>query len=303
MSDQNFSRPGAVDLSGLASSAPAGGAPAGGSYAVEVTEASFETIAQQSVRHPVVLLLTTVGDAGSAGVLRDLTELVNAAEGRMLLGVIDVAASPRIAQALGVQAVPTAIALIGGQMAPLFQGTRDRADISAVLDQVLQIAVANGLTGRATPQAAMPGNGEAADDEPALDPRFAAADEALQAGDFDRAVEEFDKLLKANPRDSEALAGRAQAALLVRTTELDPAALAVADANPDDIDAQFAAADVELITGEAEAAFTRLVGLVSRTTGDDRERVRVRLVELFDTVDPADPAVKKGRRALSMALF
>ncbi|MGI5950661.1 MAG: tetratricopeptide repeat protein [Brooklawnia sp.] len=303
-SDQNFSRPGAVDLSGLSVAAPGAGAATSGGYVIQVDEASFESVAQQSVRYPVVLLLTSGGDAGSAGVQRDLTELVNAAAGRLLLGIVDVDTDARIAQALGVQAVPTAIALIAGQMAPLFQGTRDRADISAVLDQVMQIAVANGLTGRATPQAGAPADNDVqAPAEPALDPRFAAADEALQAGDFEQAVEEFDKLLKTNPRDSEAQAGRAQAALLVRTTELDPQVIAKADADPDDIDAQFAAADFELISNDADAAFTRLVSLVGRTTDDDRERVRIRLVELFDTVDPADPAVKKGRRALAMALF
>lgn len=303
-SDQNFSRPGAVDLSGLSVAAPGAGAATSGGYVIQVDEASFESVAQQSVRYPVVLLLTSGGDAGSAGVQRDLTELVNAAAGRLLLGIVDVDTDARIAQALGVQAVPTAIALIAGQMAPLFQGTRDRADISAVLDQVMQIAVANGLTGRATPQAgALADNDVQAPAEPALDPRFAAADEALQSGDFEQAVEEFDKLLKTNPRDSEAQAGRAQAALLVRTTELDPQVIAKADADPDDIDAQFAAADFELISNDADAAFTRLVSLVGRTTDDDRERVRIRLVELFDTVDPADPAVKKGRRALAMALF
>lgn len=306
--DQNFSRPGAIDLSALAAAQPTSGAAsggaAGGSYVVEVTEATFEQLAQQSVRYPVVLLLVSGRDGASAQIRDEMTMMVDVAEGRMLLGVIDVDTEPRIAQAFGVQAVPTAIALIGGQMAPLFQGTRDSAEIAGLLDQVMQLAVANGVTGRATPQApAANAAGAPADEEPAVDPRFAAADEALQAGDFELAVAEFDKLLKANPRDNEALAGRAQAALLVRTTEIDPDALAKADADPDDIDAQFAAADVELIGGQADAAFTRLVSLVGRTAGDDRERVRVRLVELFETLDSADPSVKKGRRALSMALF
>ncbi len=301
--DQNFSRPGAVDLSGLAGGQQAAGANgAGGGYVVQVTEASFESVAQQSMRHPVVLLLTSARDAGSATVLGDLTAVVNAAEGRVLLGVVDTDTQPRIAQALGVQAVPTAVALLAGQVAPLFQGTRDRADIKAVIDQVIQVAAANGLTGRA---AAQPGGngGQAAEGEPALDPRFAAADEALQAGDFAQAVAEFEKLLKANPRDAEAQAGRAQAALLLRTSDLDEQAIAKADAAPDDIEAQFAAADLQLISGETEAAFERLVDLVRRTAGPEREQVRVRLVELFDTMDAADPAVKRARRALSMALF
>ncbi len=109
--------------------------------------------------------------------------------------------------------------------------------------------------------------------------------------------------LKANLRDVEAQAGRAQAALLLRTSDLDEQAIAKADAAPDDIEAQFAAADLQLISGETEAAFERLVDLVRRTAGPEREQVRVRLVELFDTMDAADPAVKRARRALSMALF
>ena len=300
--DQNFSRPGAIDLSGLSAAAPAAqpaGTP-GGSYVVEVSEATFEAVAQQSMSYPVILAFTSSRDAGSAPALADLAELVNAGQGRMLLGVVDVDTQPRIAQALGVQAVPTVVALIGGQLAPLYQGTRDRAEVKAVLDQVAQVAVANGVTGRAAPQS-HPGQDEAG--EPVSDPRFAAADAALEAGDFDTAVAEFDKLLRANPRDAEAQAGRAQAALLARTTELDDAVAERADQAPDDLEAQFAAADLELIAGNPEAAFDRLVALVGRTAGPEREQVRVRLLELFDTMDATDPVVKRARRALSMVLF
>ena len=300
--DQNFSRPGAIDLSGLSAATPVAqpaGTP-GGSYVVEVSEATFEAVAQQSMSYPVILAFTSSRDAGSAPALADLAELVNAGQGRMLLGVVDVDTQPRIAQALGVQAVPTVVALIGGQLAPLYQGTRDRAEVKAVLDQVAQVAVANGVTGRAAPQS-HPGQDEAG--EPVSDPRFAAADAALEAGDFAQAVAEFDKLLRANPRDAEAQAGRAQAALLARTTELDDAVVERADQAPDDIEAQFAAADLELIAGNPEVAFDRLVALVGRTAGPEREQVRVRLLELFDTMDATDPVVKRARRALSMVLF
>ena len=303
-SAQNFSRPGAVDLSGLTAAQPTeNAAPGGANYAVEVTEASFEAIAQQSMRYPVVLLLVSGRDASSSQVQRDLTQTINAAQGRLLLGLVDVDTQPRIAQALGVAAVPTAIALLGGQMAPLFQGTRDRADIQAVVDQIVQVAAANGLAGRAAPQPVAADAGESAGEEAALDPRFTAADEALQTGDFKQAVAEFDKLLKANPRDSEAQAGRAQASLLLRTSNLDEQVIAAAEAHPDDLDAQLAAADLELITGDAQAAFDRLIDLIRRTSGPERDQVRVRLLELFDTMDGADPVVKKARRALSMALF
>lgn len=303
-SDRTFSRPGAVDLSGLttaASTSPTAtpSADAVGGYVMQVSEADFEQLAAQSVRYPVILLLTA-DQAGAAAqqVQADLSAAVNAQQGRLVLGIVDVQKDPRIAQGLQIQAVPTAIALIGGQMAPLFQGTVDKAQIDQLVPQIIQLAVANGVTGRATPtQPAVPDAPEQAD------PRFAAADAALEAGNFALAVEEFDKVLRNAPRDAQALAGRAQAALLARTERVDPRIIERADADGTDIELGFAAADLELITGNAQAAFDRLLALVRLTTGDDREKVRTRLVELFETRGAADPEVKRARRLLSAALF
>lgn len=304
------------DLSKLApaaaQSASPGTAGASVSYVRDVDEAGFEAIASQSLQFPVVLELTLSNQPGTKAVDDALIELTNQAEGRWLLGRVDVATSPRIAQALGVQAVPTVLAIIGGQVAPLFQGTRDKAGIKAILDQLAGVAIANGVTGRAQP---VPGGRTAGggDDataqpeagaEPAVDPRFAAADAALERGDLDAALAEFDKLLVANPRDAEAAAGKSQVGLLLRVNKLDPTAVLVkAGAAIDDLDAQLEAADVEMATGQPEAAFKRLVDAVRRTSGDDRERARVRLVELFSLLPPGDPTVAKARRDLTTALF
>jgi len=288
------------DLSKLA---PA--VPSGGNYVRDVDEAAFEAVAGQSMQYPVVLELTLTNQPGTKAVDDALVELTNQAEGRWLLGRVDVAANPRIAQALGVQAVPTVLAIIGGQVAPLFQGTRDKADIKAMLDAVTRTAVANGVTGRAqpVPMASAPGSGDV-DATPAVDPRFAAADAALEKGDLNAAIDEFDKLLKANPRDIEAAAGKAQVGLLMRVGKLDPTATLVkAGANIDDLDAQFDAADVEMAQGQPEAAFSRLLDAVRRTSGDDREKARLRLLELLSLLAPGDPAAAKARRDLTAALF
>lgn len=300
--DQQFSRPGAVDLSGLAAASPASPAAAGPgvSYVVELTEANLPDIAQQSMRYPVIVLLISGSDHGSRQTVANMAGLVNAMEGRLLLALADVDRTPQVAQAFQVQAVPTAVALIAGQVAPLFQGTKDAADIKPVLDQIHQVAVANGLTGRAQPQ----GSPEPAQQgQQASDPRFAAADAALEAGDYQAAVAEFDKLLKANPRDNEASAGRAQASLLARTVSIDPSVLQRAAESPEDIEAQFAAADYEVLAGQAEDGFNRLIALIGLFSGDEREKVRVRLVELLQTSPATDPVVVKARRALAMALF
>lgn len=304
MTDANFSRPGAVDLSSLSEAAQPGGAAG---YVTTVSEAEFNDLAAKSVQHPVIVEFFSPRDPNGQAVSSALTDLVNAAEGRFLLGRVDVDGEPRLAQALGVQAVPTVVALIGGQMAPLFQGTKSREEISALLDQVAQLAVANGMTGRAQPVAggapAANGNGNG-EPQHVANPRFAKADAALEAGDFAQAVKEFDELLKETPHDAEVIAGRAQSALLDRSASFDALKIVErASAEPNDLAAQFDAADLEIINGRNEEAFDRLLGLATESDAEQREAIRVRLLDLFEIVGRTDPTVLKARRRLASVLF
>lgn len=304
MTDPNFSRPGAVDLSGLAAGAQTNAAAAGGtSFVTDATEASFQTLANDSMRYPIIVEFHSPRDTSGAATGQALAAAVNAAAGQFLLVRVNVDEEQRLAQALGVQAVPMVVALIGGQLAPLFQGSKGADEIRAVLDQVAQVAVANGATGRAQPVggAAPPAEDQPA--EPPADPRFDAADEALAAGDFARAVQEFDKLLAATPNDPEVIAGRAQAALLQRSTHLDASSVQSAAQVADDVEAQFDMADLEIIQNNPDAAFDRLLGMAARGDADLKERVRLRLLELFEVVGRTDPLVMKARRRLSSVLF
>lgn len=301
MTDANFTRPGAVDLSSLTdqASAPAGGT---GGYVMQLGEAEFQAIAAKSAQHPVIVEFHSPRDPNGQAVSTALADLVNAAGGKFLLGRVDVDAEPAIAQAFGVQAVPTVVALIGGQMAPLFQGTQSREEISALLDQIAQIAVANGMTGRAQPVAGAPAaDGE---DSPVANPRFAKADAALEAGDYAAAVKEFDALLAETPNDPEVIAGRAQSSLLERSMSFNAEEI-VRRANADerDVDAALDAADLEIISGRYQEAFDRLLGLAAELPGEERDPLRVRLLELFEVVGRADPIVLKARRRLSTVLF
>jgi putative thioredoxin len=309
MSSSSFHRAGAVDLSQVAqqakqSAAGQAGSPAAmaGSYVVEVTEQTFEAeTIRKSLKHPVVVELYSPRVATGRQLSDALIEIANASEGKFLLARLNVDTAPGIVQALGLQAVPTVIALINGQLAPLFQGVLAKDQVEAAIDQVLKAAVANGMVGRAEPAGAEPS--PAAEPEPAADPRYAAADDALQRGDFAAAREEFDKLLQANPNDAGAQAGKAQAGLFARAALLDPqSTLAAANGN-DDLNSQLAAADAEMITGEADAAFERLIALIKRLSGEEQNQVRVRLLELFETLGNSDERVLKARRDLMTALF
>lgn len=301
MSDPTFSRPGAVDLSALAQSAKA--PAAGGSYVMEAAEADFQQLANDSLRYPIIVEFYSPRDTGGQATSNALADAVNAAAGQFRLARVNVDVEQQLAGSLGVQAVPTVVALIGGQLAPLFQGTKSAAEIQAVLDQVSQVAVANGMTARATPTAPASQGQAPESPEPPADPRFDAADAALAAGDYDTAVAEFDKLLKDTPGDAEVIAGRAQAALLARSVSFNPAQIQAKAADAGDVPAQFEMADLQVIQGDTEAAFDRLLDLAARSDADVKEQVRIRLLELFEVVGRADPRVLKARRRLSTVLF
>ena len=287
----------AMDLSGIAAAAKAPPVPPGASFVVDVDEQNFESVMQLSTRHPIVVELYSPR-ANAQALSDDLIALANAAAGAYLLARVNVDVAGGIAQAFQVQAVPSVIGVVAGQLAPMFQGTRSKADAEAMIAQLLQVAASNGLVGRAEPVAG--GAGES--DE--VDPRFAEADAALERGDFAAAVIEYDKLLAQFPNDAEAKAGRAQVALLARSSGGDPAAvLARAASDPADVEAQLAAADLEVLTGQPDLAFKRLIGLIRETAGAERDTVRVRVLELFEVVGNADPTVLKARRDLMSALF
>jgi putative thioredoxin len=199
--------------------------------------------------------------------------------------------------------VPLTLVLLDGRPATQpIPGVLSLDDLRTVFNQLGQQLTAQGITGRHQPLAAAPAEGE--DGEPALDPRYAPAQDALEAGDIDAAVAEYQKLVDANPADAEAAAGLAMARVLQRTQGVDlNAARAAAAAAPDDVDAQIIVADLDLIGGHVEDSFARLVELVRRTSDKERDRVRDHLVGLFAAVGNEDPRVLKGRQALASALF
>ncbi len=189
----------------------------------------------------------------------------------------------------GVQAVPTVVAIVGGQPLLSFQGAQPPEQLRALIDSLLN-AAAGKLEG-------------GPEDAEAADPELTAARDYLDAGDFDAALAAYRAILETKPNHAEATAAVRQIVFLQRATAREPSAVLAADAKPDDIEMAFAAADVEILQQEVAAAFGRLIGLIKRTAGDDRTTVRTRLIELFDLFDPADPEVIAGRRNLANALY
>ena len=317
MTQQPFSRPGAIDLSALkrpaAPTGPAGpGAPAGGAavgaYAVEITEQNFQATVEASMTAPVLLVFySPTRMPESAQLADDLVTVAGELEGRFLVGRVDVDAVPAIAQAVQVPSVPFVMAVLDGRPAPLIQDAVPIEQLRTALDQVTQQLTAQGVTGRHQPRGADPAEAVAGDgegDEAQVDPRYAPAQDALEAGDIDTAVAEYQKLVDANPADAEASAGLAMAKVLQRTQGVDlNAAREAAAAAPDDVDSQTLVADLDLLGGHVEDAFARLVELIRRTTDADRTRAREHLIGLFAAVGSDDPRVLRGRQNLASALY
>ena len=281
----NFAQ--AVDLSSLGKpkSVPTGPTPG---IAVTAENLTTEFLPLSKTR-AIILFCWSVRSAESVEMLTVMGQLEASYKGSWSLGHVDIDAQPQVAKALQTQKIPYAVALINEQIVPLFEQPYPEAQIRLVLDKVLALAAEQGVG-----------------DAPVeiIEPEEEEAVTALEAGDFATAEVAYKKLLARKPADSFAKLGLAQTQLLIRTDGLVlDAVIKEATNNPQDLSLQLRAADMEIVNGGVEAAFTRLLDVVKGSTGDERNKAKEHLLSLFALVDPADPRLTAARSALANALF
>ena len=239
----------------------------------------------------VVLLAWSARSTQSKEILETLGKLEKADNGAWLLGTVDVDSQPQVAQALQIKSVPVAIAIIAEQLLPLFESVPPAEQVRLVINKLLELASQKGV-GR-------PPEGPT---EIPMEPEEEAAYAAMQKGDYKAAKHSYEAWLKRKPNEQVAVVGLAQVNLMLRIEGLDPV-LTLKNAKDDDLTSQLMCADIQVASGDYEAAFDRLLKVIKTMAGDDRDKAKNHLISLFNLVDPADPRLIKARAALASALF
>jgi putative thioredoxin len=317
----SFSMSGVVDLSALKqpsapparpaaaqdpnqASGPGQGGPGAASqtsaFVVDATEADFQSsVLERSLQVPVVLHLGADWSEQSKQLLGLLEQLAAEFAGGFLLARVDAEGNPRLAQALRVQSIPSVKAIVAGELIGEFAGAQPEAQVRQWISELLALAQREfGLGGAGAEGAA------ARPAEPPMDPALAAAYDALAADDLDGAARALQNVLSQNPSHPEAKPALAQVELMRRTRNADPAAaLAKAKQNPKDIEAQCAAADAALASGDADTALALLLAAVQGFSGEERDRARKLLLDYFELLGPQDPRVAPARARLTTLLF
>jgi thioredoxin len=327
MQPRDFSLYGAVDLGARQAAAQrrqqaAESTAASGGTVIEVTEQTFNVdVVERSRTVPVVLDLWAEWCGPCKQLSPVLEKLAAEGGGQWILAKVDVDANPQLSAALQVQSIPMVMAVIGGQLVDGFLGALPEAQVRQWLAQVLEVAEKLGLD-------VAPGDGTAFDDDlddaapggrpgapdgrpgaaragaGAMPPAYAEARAAMERGDLDAAARAFEQELAASPDDPVAKAGLAQVNLVRRVSSYDQARTRRdAAEHPADVDAQIRVADIDLASGRIEEAFDRLLGVVRRTSGEERNKARAHLVSLFELLPPRDPRVTRARSTLSALLF
>lgn len=274
-----------------------GGKPS--AHEVSVTEQVLEQLVADSQTIPTLVVITSAQVPQGDQFLSDLRAAVDAKGGAIRLATVDADTQPRVAQAMRVQQLPTLMLMIRGQLQPIVQSAIPAAEIDNLLSQVLELARQQGMD----VAAGSPDEAQSSTEKP-VPPLIAEAYEAIERGDLDGAVAAYEKQLQQAPADTEAKAGLATVELMRRTRDFDPAVVrqAAADA-PRNVEAQLRAADLDMLGGHVDDAFSRLLDLLIGADQETKDAVRTRLLELFEVAGPADPRVAPARKRLANLLF
>jgi putative thioredoxin len=245
---------------------------------VEVSEQTFEEdVIARSNEVPVVVDFWAAWCGPCRTLSPVLERLADEADGSWVLAKVDVDANQGLAGRFGIQGIPAVRAFKDGKEVAEFVGALPEPRVREWLSQL-----------GPTP----------------ADLAYEEGTRAEQSGDLDAALGTYGRVLDLQPDHGPARAAVERIELAQRVGEIDVAAArARLEADPSDVGAALDVADAAAAEGRMDDALSVLIDSIKLTTGEDRDRVRLHLLRLLDTLPTDDPISLKARKALSLALF
>ena len=292
----------------------------GGSLVKEVSEATFmQDVVEASKEKPVIVDFWAPWCGPCKTLGPQLEEAVNSANGAVTMAKVNVDENQMIAGQMQVQSIPTVFAFVDGQPVDGFQGAVSASEIKAFVERVV---AANG--------------GEA---QSGLDSAVASAEQMLEEGDLEAAIETFSAILQEDSNNLKSFIGLIKAHLALG--ELDQAeailngmpseisrnpeveslhaqielAKQALDAGPineltqlvhqnsDDHESRFRLAQALHGAGQVEDAVNHLLELFKRDREWNDGAAKSQLFVIFEALEPNDAIVLNGRRKLSSLIF
>ena len=292
----------------------------GGSLIKEVSEATFmQDVVEASKEKPVIVDFWAPWCGPCKTLGPQLEEAVNSANGAVTMAKVNVDENQMIAGQMQVQSIPTVFAFVDGQPVDGFQGAVSASEIKAFVERVV---AANG--------------GEA---ESGLDSAVASAEQMLEEGDLEAAIETFSAILQEDSNNLKSFIGLIKAHLAL--DELDQAEAILngmpseisqnpeveslhaqielakqaldagpineltqlVDQNSDDHESRFRLAQALHGAGQVEDAVNHLLELFKRDREWNDGAAKSQLFVIFEALEPNDAIVLNGRRKLSSLIF
>ena len=293
---------------------------ADGSLIKEVSEATFmQDVIEASKENPVIVDFWAPWCGPCKTLGPQLEEAVKAANGAVTMAKVNVDENQMIAGQMQVQSIPTVFAFSNGQPVDGFQGAVSASEIKAFVERVV---TANG--------------GEV---ENGLDTAVASAEQMLNEGDFEAAIETFSAILEEDTNNLKSYIGLIKCHIAVDDLDqaeaiLNGAPLEISQSpeiesvhaqielarqaldagpindlahlvekKPDDHGSRFKLAQALHGAGQVEEAVDQLLELFKRDREWNDGAAKAQLFIIFEALEPNDAIVLNGRRKLSSLIF
>lgn len=279
------------------------------------SEASFmQDVVEASMEVPVVVDFWAPWCGPCKTLGPQLEEAVKKQNGKVKMVKINVDENQGIAAQLNIQSIPTVYAFSKGQPVDGFQGAQGPAEIARFVEGLAKEAPNSPIDDALEEAARLLDAGEVdaasqyysailAQDPKNVDAILGLAAIVIDAGDLEQAKQILAQLDAKDAVKGEPLFSRIQMLEAAEDTGPVDELVAATEANPDDHQARIDAATALFAAGRGGEAIDQLLESFKRDREWNDSAAKAKLIELFDAMDPKDPALAKGRRQFSSLVF